>query len=400
MNSQHYLTSPPKNLLLGVTGGIAAYKAAELVRLLVGSGVSVQVVMTKAATQFVAPLTFQALSGKPVLLDAWQAEDNGMGHIALSRQADAILIAPASADFIAKIQHGLADDLLSTLCLARNCPLILAPAMNQHMWLNPATQRNIQQLQQDGVILLGPATGAQACGETGPGRMLEPAEIHQSVLNIHQPQLLKNQRVLVTAGPTREPIDPVRVITNNSSGKMGYSIAEIAAAMGADVTLISGPVALGTTPLVRRVMVNTAQEMAAAVMAEIAGQTIFISVAAVSDYRPATPATEKIKKNSETLSLELVRNEDILAKVARLQPAPFCVGFAAESQDLLNLAREKRLQKNIPLIAANLVSDAVASDHNTLTLIDKNGEHPLPSADKKTVARGLLEHVVKLMESP
>lgn len=388
-----------KKLLLGITGGIAAYKSAELVRLLVKQDIEVQVAMTHAATQFVTPMTFQALSGKPVYTDLWQPDaGNGMAHIDLSRQVDAILVAPASADFLAKLVHGAADDLLSTLCLARNCKLLVAPAMNQQMWHHPATQRNIRQLQHDGVSLLGPASGSQACGETGPGRMLEPEELVERLLASTQPKLFAGKRMLITAGPTHEAIDPVRSITNHSSGKMGYSIAQAAIAMGADVTLVSGPVSLAPPTGARTIQVTSAQEMLAVVESNLSGQDIFISVAAVADYRPAQASQHKIKKSTAPLAITLEANPDILATVAAQPDAPFCVGFAAESENLLQYAEEKRRRKNLPLIAANIASEALGQDHSSLVLLDDAGTHTLPQAPKLTLARGLLHHIAAMLD--
>lgn len=388
-----------KKLLLGVTGGIAAYKSAELVRLLVKQGIDVQVVMTAAAQHFITPVTMQALSGKRVFTDMWDTSiANGMPHIELSREADAILIAPASADFMAKLVHGGADDLLSTLCLARECPLMVAPAMNRQMWENPATQRNIAQLRQDGVHVLGPDSGEQACGETGMGRMLEPHQLLDMIAIALQPKILAGQRILITAGPTLEMIDPVRAITNLSSGKMGYSIAQAAWEAGAEVTLVSGPTALAPPAGVSVVAVSSAQQMHDAVMTRASGCDIFISVAAVADYRPAAPSPEKHKKSEQALSLELLPNEDILAKVASLPQPPFCVGFAAESKDLIAYASEKRLRKKLPLIVANLVQESMGGDTATLTLIDEDGSHPLPPASKSELAHMLLQHVAGMLK--
>lgn len=388
-----------KKLLLGVTGGIAAYKAAELVRLLVKQDIEVQVVMTPAATQFVTPMTFQALSGKPVYTDLWQPDNgNGMAHIDLSRQVDAVLVAPASADFLAKLVHGAADDLLSTLCLARDCKLLVAPAMNQQMWNNPATQRNIRQLQHDGISILGPASGSQACGETGPGRMLEPEELVERLLSSSQPKLFAGRRILITAGPTQESIDPVRVITNHSSGKMGYSIARAAIEMGAEVTLVSGPVALQAPSGANTIPVTSAQEMLAAVEANMKNQDIFISVAAVADYRPVQTSQHKIKKSTAPLTITLEANPDILATVASRPDAPFCVGFAAESENLLQYADEKRRRKRLPLIAANIASEALGQDQSSLVLLDDEGAHPLPQAPKLMLARSLLQHIAAMMD--
>ena len=385
-----------KSILLGVTGGIAAYKAAELVRTLVKQGFEVQVAMTEAATQFITPTTLQALSGLPVLTHQWNATDNGMAHIASGRAADAIVIAPATADFVAKLAHGLADDLLSTLCLARDCPLLVAPAMNKQMWTNAATQRNIAQLAADGVTLLGPACGDMACGETGMGRMLEAAELADEIVAHFQPKLLAGVKLLLTAGPTYEAIDAVRGITNRSSGKMGYAIAQAAHEMGAQVTLVSGPVALATPAGVARISVNTALEMADAVNRRAAQANIFIGVAAVADYRPAAPCEQKIKKSASPMTVELVPNPDIIASLASLPDAPFCVGFAAESENLHEYAQAKRRAKRLPLLAANLAQTAIGADDNELILFDDDGAHPLPRADKFTLARALLRHVAQL----
>lgn len=390
--------SPIKKLLLGITGGIAAYKAAELVRLLVKQGIDVQVVMTEAACQFITPVTIQALSGKRVFTSMWDASiANGMPHIELSRNADVILIAPASADFLAKLVHGGADDLLSTLCLARECPLIVAPAMNRQMWENPATQRNISQLKQDGVRILGPDSGEQACGETGLGRMLEPEQLLAAIAAGQQPQILAGKRILITAGPTYEAIDPVRAITNMSSGKMGYSVAQAAQKMGAEVTLVSGPVSLGPLPNINTINVTSAQEMLDAAIKNIAGQDIFISVAAVADYRVEQPSPKKIKKSATTMALNLVPNIDILAKIASLPKAPFCVGFSAESENLLENAEQKRKQKKLPLMVANLVQDALGKDETTLTLLDDAGKHVLPKTTKIESARLLLQHIAAML---
>ena len=389
-----------KHLVLGITGGIAAYKAAELTRLLVKQGISVQVVMTEAACQFITPVTMQALSGKPVYTQMWDAAiANGMPHIELSRESDAILVAPASADFMAKLVQGKADDLLSTLCLARDCPLLVAPAMNKQMWEHPATQRNAQQLIADGVTLLGPDSGVQACGETGMGRMLEPEALLADLLATfkQQPLPLAGKRILMTAGPTIEQIDPVRAITNFSSGKMGYSIAEAALEMGAEVTLVSGPTSLKAPAAAKMVAVRSAQEMLKAVMANIERQDIFIGVAAVADYRPASPSKQKIKKSDASFNIELVPNEDILARVAALANPPFCVGFAAESENLLEYAEEKRKRKNIPLIAANLAIETLGADEGTLTLLDNTGSHVLAKASKLKLARGLLSHIANMI---
>lgn len=394
---------PNKQIVLGITGGIAAYKAAELVRLLVKAHIDVQVVMTSAACQFITPLTMQALSGKPVFIDMWHSTiANGMPHIELSRSADAILVAPASADFIAKLVHGGADDLLSTLCLARGteskpCPLLVAPAMNKQMWENPATQRNIEQLKADGVTLLGPDSGVQACGEVGLGRMLEAEDILTMVLASFQPKLLLGKKLMLTAGATLEMLDPVRAITNLSSGKMGYAIAQAAANMGAEVTLISGITALKTPVGVNLITATSADAMYQSVMQHVAQQDIFIGVAAVADYRPAQVHSHKIKKSASPLTLELTANKDILAEVASLPNAPFCVGFAAETENLLEYAEQKRLRKKLPLIVANLVSDAMGGDENSVTLIDESGTYPLTPAPKANIAQQLLTHLVAML---
>ena len=387
-----------KRVLLGITGGIAAYKAAELVRLLVKAGADVRVAMTEAATRFIGPTTMQALSGQPVWTDLWDARVNdAMGHIELSRDRELILVAPASADFMAKLAHGLCDDLLSTLCVARRCPLMVAPAMNVEMWQNAATQRNAEALRADGVQIVGPASGGQACGEMGMGRMTEPADILADVQFFFQPKQVKGplsgRRVVVTAGPTEEPIDPVRVITNSSSGKMGYAVARAAHEAGAQVTLISGPVSLPTPSGVARVDVRTAREMFDAVKKDVKDADVFISVAAVADYRVKNPAAQKIKKANGGLALELEENPDILAWVAGQAKPPFCVGFAAESEDLAQNAKAKLAKKKLPLIAANLAQDALGRDDSAITLYDADGEHPLGRGPKLELARKLVEHV-------
>lgn len=387
-----------KRIVLGVTGGIAAYKSAELLRLLVRQGADVQVAMTEAATRFVTATTFQALSGKPVYVDQWDARmPNAMAHIDLSRQADLILVAPASADFMARIANGMADDLLATMVLARDCPLLLAPAMNRQMWENPATQRNVARLLDDGIGMLGPASGAQACGETGPGRMLEPEEVADAVVDFFVPKVLAGRRVLITAGPTFEAIDPVRGITNLSSGRMGYAIARAARQAGAMVTLVSGPVALAAPPGVDCIDVRSALDMHAAVLERAAAADIFIAVAAVADYRVANTAAHKLKKDHGGVpAIELVENPDILAEVAALADGPFCVGFAAESQNLEAYAQAKRRKKNIPLIVGNLIQDGFGGDDNRLVLFDERGSHPLTPASKSVLARQLVDHIAKL----
>lgn len=387
-----------KRILLGVTGGIAAYKAAELVRLLVKAGFEVQCVMTEAAQHFIGAATLQALSGKPVLTKLWdEASGDGMDHIRLSREADAILIAPTSANFIAKLAHGLADDLLSTLCLARACPLAVAPAMNKQMWDNPATQRNLAQIRQDGMHVFGPASGEQACGELGMGRMLEPEILLIELEALFQPKLLLDRQVMITAGPTYEPIDPVRGITNLSSGKMGYALARAAWEAGATVTLVSGPTALVAPPNVRMISVTTAQEMHDAVMHEVKKMDIFIGVAAVADYRVTQIAKQKLKKTKIAPTLTLESNPDILAKVATLPKAPFCVGFAAETEKLSEHAQAKRAKKAIPLIIANRAQDALGQDESSLILIDSNGSHALPRQPKLLSARQVIKHIASLL---
>lgn len=380
-----------KKILLGVTGGIAAYKAAELTRLLQKQGATVQVAMTEAATHFVGAVTFQALSGQPVFTDQWDARmANNMAHIDLSREADVVLVAPASADFLAKVAHGQADDLLTTLVLARDCPLLVAPAMNRQMWENPATQRNAATLAADGITLLGPACGDQACGEVGAGRMLEPAEIVEDLIAFFQAKPLAGKRVLLTAGPTFEALDPVRGITNLSSGKMGYALARACAQAGAAVTLVSGPTGLACPRGVLRVDVSAALEMQREVLARAGESDVFIGVAAVADYRPATPSAQKIKKNAAAMTVELVKNPDILAEVAALPRPPFCVGFAAESHDLATYAEGKRVNKKLPLVVGNLISDGFGGEDNTVVLFDAAGAHPLATASKTEVARSIV----------
>ncbi|MFN2644555.1 MAG: bifunctional phosphopantothenoylcysteine decarboxylase/phosphopantothenate--cysteine ligase CoaBC [Burkholderiales bacterium] len=384
-----------KKLLLGLTGGIAAYKAAELTRLLVRRGANVRVVMTEAATRFITPATMQALSAQPVWTDLWDSRvPDAMGHIELSRDRELVAVAPATADFIARLAQGLADDLLSSLCLARRCPLLIAPAMNVEMWQNPATARNVARLREDGVLIVGPAVGDQACGEVGAGRMLEPADIAAEIEAQFAPKPLVGKRVLVTAGPTEEPVDPVRVLTNTSSGKMGYAVARAAQEAGAAVTLVSGPVALATPAGVARIDVRTADEMFAAVKHQAAASDVFISVAAVADYKVKNASSRKLKKaNGQAVTLELVENPDILAYVAGLKNGPFCVGFAAESEDLAANATKKRAQKKVPLIAANLAPQAMGADDNAITLFDERGEHDLGRGPKLELARKLIAHV-------
>jgi len=386
-----------KKIILGVTGGIAAYKAAELCRLPIRAGAEVRVVMTVAAQQFVTPLTFQALSGKPVLASLWDAASgDGMEHIHLSRDADLLLVAPASADFLARLAQGRADDLLSTLCLARTCGLAVAPAMNREMWAAAPTRRNLEQLRADGVSVLGPAAGEQACGEIGLGRMLEPADILAALPGLLGAGPLAGKRVLVTAGPTFEAIDPVRGLTNRSSGKMGYAVAQAAAEAGAAVCLVSGPSCLHAPAGVRRIDVQSAAEMRDAVLRELPSD-VFIAVAAVADYRVDAVATQKIKKNDAVLTLNLVPNPDILTEVAALPGAPFCVGFAAETERLAEHAESKRLRKKLPLLVGNLAQDTLGQDSAELVLFDDRGRHPLPRADKLTQARRLIRHLAALL---
>jgi phosphopantothenoylcysteine decarboxylase/phosphopantothenate--cysteine ligase len=388
-----------KRILLGVTGGIAAYKSADLVRRLMERGAEVQVVMTAGARQFVTPTTFQALSGKTVRTDLWDAAaEAAMGHIELARWADLVLVAPASADFLARLTHGLADDLLTTLCLATLAPIAVAPAMNHIMWLNAATQANAELLISRGVQLLGPGVGDQACGETGPGRMLEPLEIVSKVeLRLAHRAPLQGCRVVVTAGPTRECIDPVRFVSNRSSGKMGFAMAEALQDAGASVTLVSGPVSLPTPRGVRRIDVESAEQMYEAVRRELPGTAIFVGTAAVADYRPTRCADQKIKKKSETLSLEMIRTTDILAQVSRCPNRPFVVGFAAETTAVEQHARMKLESKNLDLIAANEVGHTKAfdCDENALLVLWKGGRVELPSASKRELARALTGVIIE-----
>lgn len=399
-----------RHLVLGLSGGIACYKSAELLRGLVKAGATVQVVMSEAAERFITPLTMQALSNRSVYGSQWDArEPNAMAHINLTRAADAVLIAPASADLMAKLAQGRADDLLSLMCLARpaeRCPLLLAPAMNREMWAHPATRRNLQQLVADGTVILGPNAGDQACGEVGDGRMLEPAELLLDVIAFFQPKRLAGRSVLITAGPTFEPIDPVRGITNLSSGKMGFAIARAAREAGAEVTLVAGPVHLDTPRGVVRQDVQTARQMHDRVLAQAPGHDVFIATAAVADWRPATLSEQKIKKNGSKLapSFELVENPDILAAVARLPPdgprrRPYCVGFAAESHDLLHHAREKLERKQVPLIVGNLGPATFGRDDNALLLVDAHGHRALPQADKLSLARLLIAELAERLAS-
>lgn len=386
--------SSVERILLGVTGGIAAYKSAEIVRRLRERGAEVQVVMTGAARQFVTPLTFQALSGRPVRTDLWdEAAEAAMGHIELARWADRILVAPASADFLARLAHGLASDLLTTLCLATDVPIAVAPAMNRLMWANAATRANVALLAARGIEVIGPAEGDQACGETGPGRMVEPDVLAAAVIDrAARSGALAGRKVIVTAGPTRECIDPVRFITNRSSGKMGFAVAEAARDAGAEVILISGPVNVCTPPGVRRVDVETADQMLAAVNENLGGTDIFIAAAAVSDYRPLQVSTEKIKKTSDSLMLALSRTTDILATVAAGAARPFVVGFAAETQNVERNALAKLEGKNLDMIAANQVGEGLAfdQDDNALTVYWRGGGRELKRAGKAQIAAELV----------
>ncbi|GAA3998390.1 bifunctional phosphopantothenoylcysteine decarboxylase/phosphopantothenate--cysteine ligase CoaBC [Comamonas faecalis] len=398
-----------KHIVLGLSGGVACYKVAELARLLVKAGASAQVVMTEAACQFITPVTMQALTGRPVYSSQWDArEGNNMAHINLSREADAILIAPCSADFIARLVQGRADELLSLLCLARpmdRVPLLLAPAMNREMWAHPATQRNLAQVAQDGARVLGVGSGEQACGETGDGRMLEPAEIFEELYQFFSPKPLVGQRVLITAGPTFEAIDPVRGITNLSSGKMGFAIARAARAAGAEVTLVAGPVHLATPRGVRRIDVRSARDMQAAVQAEVDRASVFIATAAVADWRPASSAGQKIKKDGsgQVPQMAFVENPDILAGVAQSERARsgqlYCVGFAAESEDLITHASAKRRRKGVPLLVGNIGPATFGQDDNALVLFDEHGWRELPRASKNALAQQLVAELAQLLQA-
>lgn len=392
-----------KHIVLGLTGGIACYKAAEFCRALVKAGASVQVVMTQAAEQFITPVTLQALSNRPVYSSQWDVRaDNNMAHINLSREADAIVVAPCSADFIARLAHGAADDLLALMCLARpveRVPLLLAPAMNREMWAHPATQRNLVQVQQDGAVVLGVGSGDQACGETGDGRMLEPQELLEEAGAFFQPKLLAGQQMLVTAGPTFEAIDPVRGITNHSSGKMGFAIARAAREAGAEVTLVAGPVSLPTPRGVRRIDVVSAQNMYDAVIPLARDASIFVATAAVADWRPDRAAQEKIKKDGSgaTPTLGFAENPDILATVAQSERARsgalYCVGFAAESHDLLVHATAKRARKGVPLLVGNIGPATFGQDDNALLLVDAHGHSELARASKRVLAQQLVAEI-------
>ena len=388
-----------RHIVLGMSGGVACFKSAELARELQRQGATVQVVMTEAATQFITALTMQALTNRNVYVSQWDTrEPNAMAHINLTREADAVLVAPASADFMAKLATGRADELLSLLCLARpleRCPLLLAPAMNREMWAHPATQRNLAQLRADGCTILGPAAGDQACGEIGDGRMLEALELCAEMVAFFQPKPLAGRRVLITAGPTFEAIDPVRGITNLSSGKMGFAIARAAQEAGAAVTLVAGPVHLDTPRHVQRIDVQSAQQMHDAVLPLAAQHDVFVATAAVADWRPAECGAQKIKKDGSgrVPTIPMTENPDILAAVARLPGRPYCVGFAAESHDLARHAREKRLRKNVPLIVGNLGPATFGRDDNALLLVDERGERELPRAGKLALARALVAEI-------
>jgi len=385
-----------KRIVLGLTGGIACYKSAELLRRLMDLGATVDVVMTASACEFITPLTFQALSGRPVFTDLWDSRpDNNMAHINLTRNADLIVVAPATANFMAKLAHGTADDLLSTLCLARAIPLLIAPAMNKEMWQARATQRNAAELREDGVVLLGPASGIQACGETGDGRMLEPNELLAAIVNHFQPKSLSGLSVLITAGPTCEPIDPVRMLTNRSSGKTGYALAQAATQAGANVTLVSGPTNLPCPVGVTRVDVQTACQMHESVMALVHGQHIFIAVAAVADWRVENVSTEKLKKNDGLSPPELsfALNPDILKEVAALPNAPWCVGFAAETTLDPIEAEKKRQRKGVPLLIANLAQEVMDADHTTVELFSSVGHQSLGTGSKHDIARKIVSEI-------
>ena len=393
-----------KKIVLGLTGGVACYKATELARGLTKTGAAVQVVMTQAAMQFITPVTMQAVSGHTVFFDQWDARiANNMPHIDLTRDADAIIIAPCSADFMFKLAHGACDDLLSTLCIARpaTLPLLVAPAMNVEMWQNPATRRNAARLREDGIAVLGPAAGEQACGEVGMGRMLEPEQLLEEIIASFMPKTLAGKRVLITAGPTFEPIDPVRGITNLSSGKMGYAIARAAREAGADVLLVSGPTALATPYGVRRIDVLTAQQMHDAVMAQVEGRHVFIAVAAVADWRVANASAQKLKKDGGggMPPLRFEQNPDILASVAALPNKPYCVGFAAESDNLLEFGRVKREKKGIPLLVGNIGPSTFGSDRNELVLFDQHGHTAVPAADKLHLARQLISEIASRLSA-
>ena len=391
--------STPQRILLGITGGIAAYKSPDLVRRLTERGAEVQVVMTAAAQKFVSPLAFQAVSGRPTRTDLWdEMAEAAMGHIELARWAQLVLVAPGSANFIARLAQGFADDLLSTLCLATDAPIAVAPAMNHLMWANAATQANIATLRARGIAIYGPGEGDQACGEFGPGRMLEPLDLaERAIALISMPRVLEGLHVVITAGPTREPIDPVRFISNRSSGKMGFAVAQAAYFAGARVTLISGPVSIDTPPGVQRIDVESAEQMYAATHRELPSTDIFISAAAVADYRPPAPLAQKLKKTGDTLQLDLVKAPDIIASVAASPRRPFVVGFAAETERVEQHAREKLVKKSLDMIAANEVGEGLAfdCDENALLVLWPGGSRTLERASKLQVARGLVELIAE-----
>lgn len=385
-----------QKIVLGVTGSIAAYKSCELLRLLTKKGAVVSVLMTESAQRFVTPLTFKALGAKEVITSDWEDPDHTIPHIDATRDAALFLIAPATANILAKAAQGIANDVMSAAILARRCPVAFAPAMNINMWQNPATQRNVAQLVKDGAIILGPAAGEQACGDKGSGRMLEPEEILELLEGAFTPRVLDRCRVLITAGPTFEPIDPVRGITNLSSGKQGFAIAKACAMAGAEVTLVAGRTSLKTPAGVRRIDVTTAYDMYRAVMNEVSRHEVFISVAAVADWRIANPATRKIKKGyTDTPELIFEENPDILASVASLENAPYCVGFAAETDNLIDNARAKVYRKRVPLIVANLVQDALGQDSNTVVFVERDQATPLARASKEQIAQALVAKIAQ-----
>lgn len=396
-----------KHIVLGITGGIAAYKSAELARLLKKQGARVSVVMTEGAQKFITPLTFSSLTGEAVYDDLWQNRSgagSNIAHINLTREADAMIIAPCTANVMSKIAHGAADDLLTNLVLARDisrCPVAIAPAMNVQMWNSPATQRNLKLVKHDGIVVFGPASGEQACGEIGEGRMLEPSELVQAIERLFVAQSLKGKKVLITAGPTFEAIDPVRGITNRSSGKMGYALAHAAACAGAEVTLVSGPTALPEPFGVKRISVESAQNMLDACLPLSAESDVFIAVAAVADWRTAGVATQKIKKQhaDDVPTLEFVQNPDILHTIAQQSNAPFCVGFAAETENVVEYAQAKRLKKGIPLLIANNGPAAFGSDENQVILLDDAGAHELPKQDKSMLAHQLIAQIAQRLNN-
>ena len=385
-----------QKIVLAVTGSIAAYKSCELLRLLIKRGAEVSVIMTEAAQRFVTPLTFRALGAKRVFTSDWEQSTSVIPHIEATKEANLLLVAPATANILAKAAQGIADDILSAAILAARCPVAYAPAMNTYMWHNQATQRNVAQLTQDGALFLGPASGEQACGDVGSGRMLKPEEIIELLQGAFSPRVLDRCRVLITAGPTYEPIDPVRGITNLSSGKQGFAIAKAAALAGAEVTLIAGRTNLKTPAGVRRINVITAQEMYDAVMREVAQHEIFISVAAVADWKVANVSEHKIKKQfAQAPDLAFEENPDILASVAALENPPYCVGFAAETENLIDNARAKLFRKNIPLVVANLVSDSINQDTNAVVFVERDAATPLAKATKEHIAQALIAKIAQ-----